>query len=354
MEEKKRAAFADYRKVKRRNLLLLLGLGLAVLLFTFLSLVVGQSGMSLGDAVKGLFGMGEPVNVRIVRFVRFPRILAAIVVGFGLAISGHVMQATLRNPLASPSSLGVSNAAVFGANLAIVLGAGSFAGTAGNVLNVNDPYVVALVAFVFAFGTVMFVVLLSGFRRFSPVTVILLGVAVTGLFTALTTLVQYLASDQVLAAAVYWSFGDLSRASYLKIALIAGCVLPSFVAFFCLRWKYNAIAGGDDVAKSLGVRLSGVRVLSLLLASLITAVCVSFVGVIGFVGVVCPQLMKRFVGNDSRYLLPTSGLAGSVLLLLSDALSRVISSGMDLPVGAVTAIVGTPFFLYILLRRESK
>ena len=133
---------------------------------------------------------------------------------------------------------------------------------------------------------------------------------------------------------------------------MAACVLPSFVVFFALRWRLSAIAGGDDVAKSLGVRLGAVRVASLLLASLITAVCVSFVGVIGFVGIVCPQLMRRFVGGDTRYLLPASGLAGSVLLLVSDAIARVSVSGLNLPVGAITAIVGTPFFVYILLRRQ--
>ena len=183
-------------------------------------------------------------------------------------------------------------------------------------------------------------------------TVILLGVAATGLFSALTTLVQYAASDQVLSAAVYWSFGDLSRASYQKIAIISACVFPSFIVFFLLRWKYNAIQSGDEVAKSLGVRISGIRVVSLLLSSLITAVCVSFVGVIGFVGIVCPQLLKRFVGTDTRFLLPASGLGGAVLLVLSDIIARIVVPGMNLPVGAVTAILGTPIFVYVLLRKE--
>ena len=341
-----------YRKKKARSLYIIFGLAVLTAVLFLVSVVVGQSGMRFSTAVKALFGVGEGKDVRIVQYVRLPRVLAAVVVGFGLAISGHVMQTTLQNPLASPSTLGVSNAAVFGANLAIVLGAGTFAGTAGNVLNVNDPYVVALSAFVFSFGTVLFVLFIAKFRRFSPVTVVLLGVAFGALFGALTTLVQYLSDDQVLAAAVYWSFGDLSRASYLKISLIAGCVLPSFIVFFLFGWRYNALSAGDETARSLGVRLGALRLVSLLLASLITAVSVSFVGVIGFVGIVCPQLMKRFVGSDSRYLLPASGFAGASLLLLSDMIARVIVPGMNLPVGAVTAIIGAPFFVYILLRRE--
>lgn len=340
------------RKRHRKNFLVLLLLLFCVFLLTIVSLFVGQAKVSFADTLAAFFGKGSDVNVRVVWYVRMPRILAAIVVGFGLAIAGQVMQTTLQNPLASPSSLGVSSAATFGANLAIVLGAGSFAGNASTVLNVHNPYVVAVAAFAFALLAVFAVVLISKIRGFSPVTVILLGVAATSLFGALTTLVQYVASDQVLASAVYWSFGDLSRASYLKIVVMAACVFPSFLVFFLLRWKYNAVANGDDVARSLGVRLSVVRVVSLVLSSLITAVCVSFVGIIGFVGIVCPQLMKRFVGADVRYLLPASGLAGASLLLLSDMVARLIVPGMNLPVGAVTAIIGTPVFVYILLRRE--
>ena len=339
-----------YAKTIKRNICILALLFACAFLLTILSLMIGQAKISFANSVKGLFGAGE--YVRIVRYVRLPRVCAALAVGFGLAISGCVMQVILQNPLASPSSLGVSQSAVFGANLAIVFGAGAFAGTGSSTLNINDPFVVALSALAFSVATVFAVVGVSKFKSFSPVTVILLGVAASGFFTALTTLVQYMASDQVLAAAVYWSFGDLSRATYSKIAIMAACIIPSFVVFMLLRWKYNAIGNGDEVASSLGVRLSVVRVVSLLLASLITAVCVSFVGVIGFVGIVSPQLLKRFMGGDMRFLLPASGLFGCCLLLLSDLLARVVVSGMDLPVGAVTAVLGTPIFVYILLRKE--
>ena len=343
---------SEYERAQAKKWLVLLVLFVALILLVLISVFVGQANLSFADTIKGFFGAGSDKNVRIVWYIRMPRILAAIVVGFGLAISGHVMQTTLQNPLASPSSLGVSQAAVFGANLAIVLGAGSFGGTASTVLNVNNPYVVAVVAFCFSLLGILTVVFISKIKNFSPVTVILLGVAATGLFSALTTLVQYAASDQVLSAAVYWSFGDLSRASYQKIAIISACVFPSFIVFFLLRWKLNAIQSGDEVAKSLGVKISGIRVVSLLLSSLITAVCVSFVGVIGFVGIVCPQLLKRFVGTDTRFLLPASGLGGAVLLVLSDIIARIVVSGMNLPVGAVTAILGTPIFVYVLLRKE--
>ena len=344
-------ALKAYAEMKRKNLLLIAALFAAVVIAAFFATFAGQAGLSFSETAGAFFGMGDDANVRIVWYVRMPRIISAVVVGFGLAISGHIMQTVLQNPLASPASLGTSNAAVFGADLAIVCGAGSFAGTAGN-LNVSDPSAIAAVAFVFALATTMCIVALSRFKNFSPTTVILLGVAATSLFTALTTLVQYLATDETLAAAVYWSFGDLSRASYKRIIMIAACVLPSFAVFFAFRWKYNAMINGDEVAKSLGVGVSALRIVSLTLASLITAVCVSFVGVIGFVGIVCPQLMKIFVGSDSRYLLPASGLVGALLLILSDTLARCLVPGMSLPVGAVTAVIGTPVFVWILLRRR--
>ena len=340
----------EYNKLLKRNLIVIFAMLAALVILIPVALFVGQAKLSFLDSLKGIFGGGSDANVRIIRYIRFPRIIAAIVVGFGLAISGCVMQSVLQNPLASPSSLGVSQSAVFGANLAIVFGAGAF--TAGNSLNVNDPYVVAGVAFAFSFATVMAVVGISKFKNFSPVTVILLGVAATSLFTALTTLTQYLASDQVLSAAVYWSFGDLSRASYLKIAMMTACIVPSFIVFFLFRWKYNAINGGDEMALSLGVSLNVVRIVSLVLSSLITAVCVSFVGVIGFIGIICPQLLKRFIGSDMRFLLPASGICGALLLLISDMIARLVVSGMNLPVGAVTAIIGAPIFVYILLKKE--
>ncbi|MBQ7653044.1 MAG: iron ABC transporter permease [Clostridia bacterium] len=340
----------EYNSLLKRNLIVIFSLLVALLILIPVSLFVGQAKLSFLDSLKGIFGAGSNANVRIIRYIRLPRILAAVVVGFGLAISGCTLQSVLQNPLASPSSLGVSQSAVFGANLAIVFGAGAF--SQGNTLNVNNPYVVAVIAFVFSFATVLAVVGISKFKNFAPVTVILLGVAATSLFTALTTLTQYLASDQVLSAAVYWSFGDLSRASYQKIAIMAACIVPSFVVFFLFRWKFNAINSGDEIASSLGVSLNITRMLALILSSLITAVCVSFVGVIGFVGIICPQLLKRFIGADMRFLLPASGLCGALLLVVSDMLARIVVSGMNLPVGAVTAIIGAPVFVYILLRKE--
>ena len=343
----------SYRKKNVKNLCVILGLAVLTFLLLLISLNVGQSKMSFAESVRAFFGVGDDVYVSIIRYVRLPRILAAIVVGFGLAIAGHILQTTLKNPLASPSTLGVSNAAAFGANLAIVLGAGTIAGASSStVLNVNNPYVVAVAAFLFSFGTVLFILFIAQFRKFSPVTVVLLGVAFGAIFTALTTFLQYISDEQTLAAAVYWSFGDLARANYVKIAVMAACVFPSFIVFFALRWKYNALSSGEEGAKSLGVRLSALRLTSLLLSSLVTAVCVSFVGVIGFVGIVCPQLLKRVVGADTRFLLPASGLAGSALLLLSDTIARVVVPGMNLPVGAVTAILGAPIFIYVLLRRD--
>lgn len=341
-----------YSKNRLKNWIIIICFLVAVFLLVIISIFVGQARLSPLESLRAFFRIGPDRNIRMVWLIRMPRIVAALVVGFGLAISGHVMQVNLQNPLASPTSLGVSSAAVFGANIAIICGAGFYSGTVGSNLSFYNPYTVTVVAFIFAFGTVLAILGISKIRNFSPTTVILLGVAATSLFTALTTLVQYLANDQALSAAVYWSFGDLGRASYLEILIMACVIFASFIVFFILRWKYNAMGSGDDIAKTLGVHVNALRLVSLLLASLITAVCVSFVGTIGFIGIVCPQLLKRFMGSDSRFLLPASGLLGSILLLISDLIARTIVPGMNIPVAAVTAIIGTPFFVYILLRRK--
>ena len=172
------------------------------------------------------------------------------------------------------------------------------------------------------------------------------------LFQALTNLIQYFSSDNALASAVYWTFGDLTRASFGQIGIMEVVVLVSLVAFFFLAPGLNAIEEGDEVAKSLGVNVELTRFSGLILASLITAICVSFVGIIGFIGLVIPQMMKRLLGSDNRFLIPISALVGSLSLILCDLLSRLLMEGTNLPVGAITSIIGAPIFIYILLSQR--
>ena len=261
------------------------------------------------------------------------------------------MQSTLNNAMASPSTLGVSNAAVFGANLSIIAFAGGFLSTGNNLANFDvgaNPYATSVMAFVFAAVSVLLILGLCTVRSFSPNVVVLAGMAIGAVWTAATTILQYYATDVGLSAAVVWSFGDLGRATYRKDAIMLAVVVIGVVFFMLMSWRYNALLSGEATAKTMGINVAGLRFVTLLLASVITAVCVSFLGVIGFVGVICPHVTKKILGQDHRVTIPVSCLSGSLLLLLADTLSRSIGGGSALPVGAITSLLGAPFFIAII------
>ena len=342
-------------KVKRRNTVVIIAMLIAVAAVGVACLFVGSSNLSFGQALDALLGGGSDAQSRIIWKIRVPRVLAAIIAGAGLAVSGLVMQSTLNNAMASPSTLGVSNAAVFGANLSIIAFAGGFLST-GNNLNSFDvganPYATSVLAFVFAAVSVLLILGLCTLRSFSPNVVVLAGIAIGSVWTAATTILQFYATDVGLSAAVVWSFGDLGRATYQTDGIMCVVVLIGVVFFALMSWKYNALLSGEATAKTMGIHVERLRFISLLLASVITAVCVSFLGMIGFVGVICPHLTKKLLGQDHRITIPVSCLSGSLLLLLADTLSRSLGSGSALPVGAITSLLGAPFFIAIIFSRK--
>ena len=345
----------ELEKKKRKNTAIILLMLAAVLVTGVVCLFVGSSNMTVRDAVNALLGGGSDAQSRIIWRIRIPRVLAAIIAGAGLSVAGLIMQTTLSNSMAAPSTLGVSNAAVFGANLSIIAFAGGFLSTGNNLQSFDvgaNPYATSVMAFAFATLSVLLILGLCTVRSFSPNVVVLSGMAIGAVWTAATTILQFYATDVGLSAAVVWSFGDLARASYAKDAIMAVVVLIGFVYFLCMAWKYNALLSGEATAKTMGVHVERLRFLSLLLASLITAVCVSFLGVIGFVGVICPHVTKKLLGQDHRVTLPASCLMGSLLLVLADTASRSIGSGTALPVGAITSLLGAPFFIAIIFGKK--
>ena len=345
----------ELKKRNKRNTAIILLMLAAVLVTGVICLFVGSSNMTVRDALNALLGGGSDAQSRIIWRIRIPRVLAAIIAGAGLSVAGLIMQTTLSNSMAAPSTLGVSNAAVFGANLSIIAFAGGFLSTGNNLQSFDvgaNPYATSVMAFAFATLSVLLILGLCTVRSFSPNVVVLSGMAIGAVWTAATTILQFYATDVGLSAAVVWSFGDLGRASYAKDAIMAVVVLIGFVYFLCMAWKYNALLSGEATAKTMGVHVERLRFLSLLLASLITAVCVSFLGVIGFVGVICPHVTKKLLGQDHRVTIPASCLMGSLLLVLADTASRSIGSGTALPVGAITSLLGAPFFIAIIFGRK--
>ena len=305
------------------------------------------------DSWKALFGFGEDSVKNIIIKIRLPRTLGALVIGAALSLSGLLMQSVLKNPMASPATLGVSNAASFGANIGIMALSGmGLAGLGDFSIASKSPWLVSLFALLFSFICLGVVLLLSSLVKFKPSSVILIGVAFTNFFQALTTLLQYFADDVSLSAVTNWAFGNLERLNYTHIVIIAVISIIALAISQALSYKLNALMGGESLAKSMGVRTGLVRFIALLMSSIMTAVSVCFTGIIGFIGIMAPQSLKRILGNNMKILIPFSFLGGGVLLLLCDIFTRLIGNGTSLPVGAITALIGVPFFVVIIFTRK--
>lgn len=347
---------AAYGRLLRRRWLTLAVLALLVGALVLVSLTTGSSALTAGDLLEALLGRGTDQTRAILFRVRLPRTAAAAVVGAALALSGCVMQCVLRNPLASASTLGVSQGAAFGAAAAIIgLDAGvQNAANASAAVTISSPAAVTVCAFLGGMATTVFVLALSRLRGAAPSSMILAGVALSSLFTGGTTLLQYFADDVQVATVVYWTFGDLGRPGWSEIGLIAACTAAALLFFLWNRWNYNALSGGGDTARSLGVNVGVLTCASMALCTLIAAVSVAFVGVVSFVGLVAPHMLRRFTGADHRFLIPASALGGAALLLLGDLAARELLSPAVLPIGAITSFLGAPMFLYLLFRRRDR
>lgn len=345
---------AGYARLQRRKRLVLLALAFLLAALALLSLTTGSSGLTLWEVLEALAGGGTAQTRTIVYNVRLPRIAAAMAVGAALALSGCVMQGVLHNPLASASTLGVSQGAAFGAALAIiVLDAGvQNAANAATAVTIRSPGTVTVCAFLGGLSTTAVVLALTWARNAAPSAMVLAGVALSSLFNGATTLLQYFADDMQVSTVVYWTFGDLGRPGWNEIGLVASVTGLALLFFFWNRWNYNALESGAQTAKSLGVRVDLLSCASMILCTLIAAISVAFVGTISFVGIIAPHMIRRFTGSDYRFLIPCSALAGSALLLLGDLVSRTVLSPAVLPIGAITSFLGAPVFLYIAFRKE--
>ena len=334
----------QYRAYERKRRLLGYLLGGTVLLAVAVAVQLGALRLSLED----LLGNTVLWNIRL------PRIISAILVGAALGVSGAVMQCVLRNPLASPFTLGISSGAAFGAAVAIVFfEAGRLNRTGLTGIIIDNPYFISAFAFLSALGAVFVILALVKLKQVTPTAMILAGVAMSSFFQAATMLIQLFAEDVKVAAVVFWTFGDVGRANWNEIGVMTAAFSVIFAHFLRKRWGFNVMLGGDEIAKSLGVEPSGFRLEVMVLASLLTALSVSFAGIIGFVGLIAPHAVRLMIGADHRYLIPYSALLGALVLLLSDTVGRMAISPAVIPVGIITAFVGVPVFLYLLVRSGS-
>ncbi len=284
--------------------------------------------------------------------IRLPRLLGVLLAGASLATAGVVMQTVLRNPLASPLTLGVSQGAALGATCAIVLlGAGELHRFGPQAITVHEPYRVVLAALAGGLGTAGLILALARLRAMRPESLVLAGVALGAFSSAATMLVQYFASEVQVAATLFWTFGDLGKAGWLEVSWMTALTLPLAALLTLAGWQFNALAWGEDSARSLGVAVPRLRLWALAAAAVLAAVATAFLGVIGFIGLIAPHLVRLLVGADHRALIPLSALAGAAVLLAADTLGRLVMAPVVLPVGAVTALLGAPLLLALLLRR---
>jgi len=332
-----------------------MGCALLVLIVaaTVLSLRTGAYPIRFREIAAALIGRADEPTLHVLWNIRMPQVLAALLAGACLGLAGTAMQNVLRNPLASPFTLGISQGAVFGAVFAIiVLGVGTTSVTDTERAAASSPHVIVLCAFVGSLITVTALVLLSSLRDLSPAALILAGVALSAFFGSATMLLQYFASDIQVASAVFWTFGDLKKAQWPELAVIAIAMLPPTAYFLWKGWHFNAMTWGDDTAKSLGVGVYSLRLTALVLAALAASVTTAFMGIIGFVGLVAPHIVRMVIGQDHRFLFPYAALAGGLLLLVSDLLARTVMAPIVLPVGILTSFAGAPLFLYLLIKHR--
>jgi iron complex transport system permease protein len=270
----------------------------------------------------------------------------ALIAGAGLAAAGATMQGILRNPLVSSYILGISSAAGFGAALAIVLGIS--VATLGGYIVIGNAFVFCLLAMVIVY-------LIARVRGMSSESVILAGVAVGFLFSALISLIQYISpTSNAVQAIVFWLMGGLHTATWQNIMICFPIVTVAVILMMLQSWNINVMSMGEDVSVSLGVNSKRVLAINMVLETAATAGIIAFTGIIGFVDLIAPHIARMLIGNDYRYLLPCSALMGAFMLLAADTVGRLIIMPTELPVGIVTSLLGVPFFIYILIRKKRR
>ncbi|MDJ1156648.1 iron ABC transporter permease [Chelatococcus sp. SYSU_G07232] len=343
------AAREGYRTLGTRKRAILLAIALLLAASLVADMMIGPARYGVSEVLSALARPDSvPVQTRVVIWdIRLPVALMAVVVGAALSVAGAQMQTILNNPLASPFTLGISAAAGFGASLALVFGVA--------IVPSALEFVVPLNAFVVAMGAAMLIHLLSQRQGVTTETVVLLGIALVFTFNALLALLQFFASEQALGAVVFWMMGSLGKATWSKLAMTAGVLALCLPLFARRAWALTALRLGDEKAASFGVDTRRLRLETMMLVSLAAAVPVAFVGTIGFVGLVGPHIARILIGEDQRYFLPASALAGALMLSASSVVSKSLIPGLIFPISIVTALVGVPFFFSLILtnRRRS-
>ena len=336
---------------RRRSLLrfaLVLGAAIALFTIVLVDVITGPADLGFWRVAHVVVqpSVASAKEDVIIWDLRLPVAIMAVVVGAMLGVAGAEMQTILNNPLADPFTLGLSSAASFGAAVAIVLGWSVIPGIGALFVTVN--------AFIFAMAASMGLFLFTKLRGVTPEAMILVGIAMLFTFNALLAFLQYGASELQLAQLIFWQLGSLARATWPKIGIcvaVLALVLPYFVS---RSWALTALRMGEEKAAALGVNVNALRLIVLAGVSLLSAVAVSFVGTIAFVGLVGPHIARMIVGEDHRGFLPLSALAGALILSGTSIASKAITPGIIYPIGMITSLIGIPFFVSLIMSQRKK
>ncbi len=329
---------------------------LAIVLLTVTALIVAvvsiQSGPLAADFIDTigilwdkLLGQAD-TNDNTVFWTLYatPPVLGALIGGAGLAICGAVMQSTLRNPMADPYTTGISSGASFGAAVAIASGS----------LLLEVPSLRVMLAFLFSLIPVAIILAMSKMTNASPLTIIMTGIGVMYIFNAATSLVRLRAGSTVMAALDNWLMGDVQLVEWDDLWVMFAIVMVGIVVSTCLASRINVLTTGDENAKSLGINADRVRIVCMILTAVVSAGVISFTGLIGFVGLVCPHIVRMFVGSDNKYLIPASAAFGAALMVTAHMVGKHIISPTLVPVGIIMSCIGGPVFIWLVMRRNSK
>lgn len=334
-----------YRNLIKKRILAI-NIIIVVLIFLFLlNISIGSSSISIKEILNVIFtNTGEGNSILIIKKIRLPMSLMAIVAGASLGIGGCEIQTILKNPIASPYTLGITSAASFGAALALLLNT--------NIFNLPDTLAVTTNAFFFTFLVSMIIYIFSSQKEISKTAIILFGIAINFLFSSLTMILEYIADEDKLQNIIFWSFGSLLKTTWNKFYVTLFTLIVCSIFLYKNSWKLTAMTLGDTKAESIGVNPYKLRKQIILVVSILAAVVVSFVGTIAFVGLIAPHLARLIVGEDQRFFMPLSALLGSFILSLAFLLSKLIIPGVILPIGLVTSVIGIPFFISMIFNKR--
>ena len=342
----------EYKNKNKKKILLIVTVVFIMLVSAYVFTTLGMKNISnmqtlvaISKAFSGTLDNGaDAASNKVIMLLRLPRIALAILAGIGLAVSGAIMQSLTRNYLVSPFTLGISSAAAFGASMSIVFGVGVF--FQSEVGMISCAFIASCICGCIVYG-------ISRYIGLNPSSIVLVGISLNYLFSAMTATIEFFAKEHKLEAVVQWTFGSFNRATWESVLITFIVIVVGLAILIIYSLKLNVMAtNSDEMAKSLGINVNKARVVCGMTAILLTATIISFTGVIGFVGLIAPHIARLLIGDNHLYYLPFASVLGGILLLFSDMIGKFILYPVNIPVGIVISFLGVPLFIHLILMKR--